>query len=52
MLDAFGADEGFCELSDKGSLAAKDEDFETVVVVEMDVEGREDSVEGLVLNFG
>ena len=42
MLHAFGGDEFVGNLADDAGLSAHDENLQTVVVIQMDVDGRED----------
>ena len=50
MLDAFDADEGIGHLSDLRSLAFYDQDFQTVLMIEMHVHTRHDMSLEVVLD--
>ena len=50
MLHAFGRDEFIGDLADYAGLAAHDQNFEAVVVVEMDMDGRKNHVVVVVLD--
>lgn len=52
MLDALDADEGISHLSDLGSLAFYDQDFQTVLMIEMHVHTRHDMSLEVVLDVG
>ncbi len=52
MFDAFGADEGVGDGLDVAGPAADGDDFQAVVVVQMDVQGGEDHVVVIVLDVG
>jgi hypothetical protein len=51
VFDAFGADEGIGQRFDFGDFAGGDDDFEAVVMVEVDVQSRENVVMVAVLKF-
>ena len=50
MLDALGGDEFVGDVLDDTGLAAYDEDFEAIMVVEMHMEHRDDDLVVIVLN--
>ena len=52
MLDAFGGDEFVGDFADDAGLAAHDQNFQAVVVVQMDVDGGENRVVMVVLDVG
>lgn len=52
MLDAFGADQGIGKCSDALGIAAHDQNFETIIMVEMNVQSRDDEVGMMVLQIG
>ena len=52
MFDTFGGDEGVGDFFHKGGAAAHDEDFQAVVMIQMNVEGGDDGVVVVVLDIG
>jgi len=52
VFDSFSANQGIGHLADFGGAAAHDQNFETVIVIEVNVKGREDGVMVIVLDGG
>ena len=52
VFDAFGGDEFVGDAFDGGGLAADGEDFHAIMVVEVNVEGGDDDLVVVVLDFG
>ena len=52
MLDAFDADQGIGHFSDLRSLALHDQDFETMLMIEMHMHARHDVTLEVVLDVG
>lgn len=52
MLDAFGTDQTVSHDPDIASCALDHEHFQAVIVIEMDVQGREDELVVVVLDAG
>ncbi len=52
MFDAFGAHQNVAERAHPGAVAAHDENFEAVIVIEVDVERRHDEIGVIVLQIG